>query len=66
MYDRMHNEAQGVMREEQAELGKDRGCFDHLFFLWYIIEQCAKWQKMSVLIFIEFKKDFDSVHRASM
>ena len=66
IYDRIKDEAQGIMREEQAGFRKDRGCADHIFALRHILEQCEEWQKSVVLNFIDFKKAFDSVHRASM
>ena len=66
IYARIKDEAQGVMREEQAGFRKDRGCADHIFVLRHIVEQCEEWQKSLVLNFVDFKKAFDSVHRASM
>ena len=65
IYARLKDEAQAAMREEQAGFRKDRGCSDHIFGLRHIIEQCDEWQKSVILNFIDFKKAFDTVHRAS-
>ena len=54
------------MRGKQAGFRKDRGGSDHMFGFRHIIEQCEEWQKLIVLIFLIFKKAFDSVHRATM
>ena len=48
IYDRIKNEAQGVMKEEQAGFRTDGGCSDHIFALWQIIEQCEEWHKSTV------------------
>ena len=66
IYARLKDEAQGALSEEQAGFRKDRGCSDHIFALRHIIEPCEEWQKGVLLNFLDFKRAFDSVHRASM
>jgi hypothetical protein len=46
--------------QEQAECS-----INHIFALRNIIEQCIKWNAPIVIIFIDFKKAFDSVNRVS-
>ena len=55
-----------VLREQQAGFRQGRGCSDHIFVLRNIVEQCEEWQKSMVLNFVDFRKAFDCIHRASM
>jgi hypothetical protein len=42
---------------------RERGRINNIFALRNIIEQCIEWNAPIVIIFIDFKKSFDSVHR---
>ena len=55
-----------TLRKEQAGCRRGRGCTDHIFSLWNIIEQCAEWQRQLYINFIDFDKAFDSIHRDSL
>ena len=66
IYARIKDEAQRVMREEQAGFRKDRGCADHIYVIRHIVEQCEEWRKSLALNFVDFQKAFDSIHRDSM
>jgi len=63
---RIKDEAQSSMREEQAGFRKGRGCADHIYVLRHIVKQCEEWRKALALNFVDFRKAFDSVLRASM
>ena len=39
---------------------------DQIFVLHHIVEQCQEWRKSLVLIFVDFRRAFDSIHRPSM
>jgi len=50
------------LREEQAGFRRGRGCIDHVFTLRSIVEQSTEWQRTLYVNFVDFAKDFDSVH----
>ena len=54
------------MREDQAGFRKGRPCVDQIFSLNQIIEKCLDQQLPCLIIFIDFKAAFDSVHRPSL
>ena len=54
------------LRQEQVGFRKGRGCIEQLFTLQNIIEQCLEWKTPLFINFIDFKKAFDSVHRATL
>ena len=54
------------LRQEQAGFRKGKGCTDQIFALRNIIEQCLEWNAPLHIVFIDFKKAFDSVHRNSL
>ena len=54
------------LRQEQAGFRKGKGCIDQIFALRNIIEQCLEWNAPLHIVFIDFKKAFDSIHRNSL
>ena len=54
------------LRKEQAGFRKGRGCIEQIFALRNIIEQCTEWQRQLYINFVDFEKDFDSIHRESL
>ena len=54
------------LRQEQAGFRKGRGCIEQIFALRNIIGQCFEWNTPLFINFIDFKKAFDSVQRATL
>jgi len=54
------------LREHQAGFRSNRSCFEQIFTLRSIIEQCIEFQQPMFLNFVDFRKAFDSIHRESM
>ena len=54
------------MRDEQAGFRSGRGTVEHIFILRNIIEQVVEWQATLYIMFVDFEKAFDSVHRESL
>ena len=52
-----------VIREEQFDFRKGRGCVDQIFTLRLIIEKSLSYQTPLVLIFIDYKQAFNSVDK---
>ena len=52
-----------VLRDEQAGFRQDRSCTDHIATMRIIIEQSLEWQTPLYIVFVDFKKAFDSVDR---
>ena len=58
--------ADKVIREEQCDCRKGRGCVDQIFTLRLIIEKCLSCQTPLVLSFIQYEQLFDSVDRRAL
>jgi hypothetical protein len=54
------------LHEEQAGFRAGRGTMEQIFTLRNILEQCSKWNTNLYLLFIDFEKAFDSVHRETL
>ena len=63
---RLQNELDTTLREEQAGFRPKRSCCDQIFTLRNIIEQAREYNFPLALNFIDFKKAFDSIHRESL
>ncbi|KAI8496360.1 hypothetical protein Bbelb_256590 [Branchiostoma belcheri] len=63
---RLKKAVDSKLREEQAGFRSNRSCTEQIFTLRNIIDQCLEHQTPLVLNFIDFKKAFDSIHRASL
>ena len=63
---RLSNVVDSRLREEQAGFRKGKGCFDQIFALRNIIEQCTEWQRKLYINFVDFEKAIDSIHRNSL
>ena len=66
LLNRIESEIDNKLREEQAGFRKNRGCIDQIFALRNIIEQTVEYNEQLHINFIDFKKAFDSLHRASI
>ncbi|KAK3515953.1 hypothetical protein QTP86_004679, partial [Hemibagrus guttatus] len=54
------------LRQEQAGFRKGKSCIDHIFTLRQILEQSHEWNSPLYLVFVDFEKAFDSLHRDSL
>ena len=54
------------MRNEQAGFRPKRGTTEQIFILRNILEQTNEWRAALIILFIDFEKAFDSVHRESL
>ncbi|XP_043063167.1 uncharacterized protein LOC122319632 [Drosophila yakuba] len=54
------------IRDEQAGFRPHRSCVDHANTLRIITEQAVEWRAPLYVLFIDFKKAFDSVERAAI
>jgi len=60
---RLKDEVDTLLHEEQAGFCRGRSCSEQLLTLRNIIEQCYNWNKPLCINFVDFKKAFDSIHR---
>ena len=63
LLNRIENEIDKKLREEQAGFRRNGGCIDQIFTLRNIIEQCTEFNEELHLNFIDFRKAFDSLDR---
>ena len=54
------------IREEQTELRAGRGCSYQIFALRKIAEHCKECYAPLFVIYIDFRKDLDSIHRETL
>ena len=66
LLNRIDEELDKTLRQEQAGFRKGRGCIDQIFALKNIVEQCIEWKTPLYINFIDFKKAFDSIHRETL
>jgi len=66
LLNRLQNEVDALLREEQAGFHAGRSCSEQILTLRNIIEQCHNWQKPLHINYIDFKKAFDSIHSDSL
>ena len=52
-----------ILHQEQAGFRRGKSCIDHIFTLRQILEQSTEWNSTFYIAFIDFEKDFDSLHR---
>ena len=55
-----------ILRQEQAGFRPGRSCNEQFFVLRQIIKKVTTWKNPVIINFIDFKKAFDSVHRATV
>ena len=63
IYNRIVQEADKLIRKEQAGFRTNRSCVDQINTLRIICEQCNEWRSTLYLLFIDFEKAFDSLNR---
>ena len=63
---RLYDEVNKQLRQEQAGFRRERGTTEQIFILRNIIEQSIEWQSSLYVNFVDFEKAFDSVHQDSL
>ncbi|XP_043862778.1 uncharacterized protein LOC122756630 [Drosophila santomea] len=64
--ERLQEKIEPLIRDEQAGFRPHRSCVDQANILCIITEQAVEWKAPLYLLFIDFKKVFDSVERAAI
>ena len=54
------------LRSEQSGFRRNRGTRDAIFILRNIIEQTLEWNTVLYLVFVDYEKAFDSLHRETL
>lgn len=63
---RISDEIDKTLRQEQAGFRKGKGCLDQIFTLKNVVEQCIGCKTSLYINFIDFKEAFDSIHRDTL
>ncbi|PFX16654.1 Transposon TX1 uncharacterized 149 kDa protein [Stylophora pistillata] len=66
LMERMKQEIDAKLRQEQAGFRQGRSTTEQIFIIRNIIEQTHGWQASLILNFIDFEKAFDSLHTNSL
>ena len=66
LLDRLRQEVDTLLREEQAGFRSGRSCSEQILTLRNIIEQTLEFRGSMYLNFVDFRKAFDSIHRDSL
>ena len=66
LLNRIEKALDAILRKKQAGFRKGKGCIDQIYALKNIIEQSIEWKTPLFIYFIDFKKAFDSIHRATL
>lgn len=66
LFERIREHRDARTREQQAGFRPGRGCIDQIFTLRQVFEKREAFRKPFVVLFIDFKAAFDSVHRESI
>ena len=66
LLERMKDEVDSKLREEQAGFRRGRSCADQIAVLRIIIEQSLEWNAPLYMNFVDFEKAFDSVDRSTL
>ena len=63
---RIQSKVEKVLRDEQHGFRQNRSCCDLIFSLRILLEESNEWQVQLLVVFIDFLKAFDSIHRETM
>ncbi|XP_052233243.1 uncharacterized protein LOC127846107 [Dreissena polymorpha] len=63
---RISTAVDGILRQEQTGFRKGKSCIDYIFVLRQILEQSHEWNGSLYVVFVDFEKAFDSLHRDSL
>ena len=61
--ERLKEEVDDRLRDEQAGFRKERSCTDHIATLKIIVEQSLEWKSPAYVTFVDNEKAFDSTDR---
>ena len=62
----MRDTVDRILGEEQAGFRPKRGTIEQLFVLGNILGQLFEWNSNIYMIFVDFQKAFDSIHRETL
>ena len=60
---RISKELDRQLRQEQTGLRKGQGTTEQIYILRNTIEQAAEWRSNLYVLFVDYEKAFDSLHR---
>ena len=63
---RITTAADKLLRQERAGLRKGKSCIDHIFVLRQVLQQPQEWKSSLYVVFVNFEKAFNSLHRPSL
>ena len=66
MIHRIRDEVDKKLRSEQAGFRPKHGTEEQIFILRNIIEQSLEWNSVLYLVFVDYEKAFDSIHRETL
>jgi hypothetical protein len=66
LHSRFQDHYESICRQNQAGFRKGRGCAEQIFVTRQVIERRYAHRRCTVLVFVDFKAAFDSVHRTSL
>ena len=66
LLNRIDEELDNILRQEQTGFRKGIGCVDQIFTLRNINEQSIEWETPLYNNFVDFKKAFDSIQRDTL
>lgn len=66
LLNRMKDEVDAQLRDQQAGFRKDRSCVDQIATLRIIVEQSLEWNSPLYINFVDYEKAFDSVDRGTL
>ena len=63
---RIQSKVEKVLRDEQHGFRQNRSCCDLIFSLRVLLDESNEWQVQLLIVFIDFLKAFDSIHRGTI
>ena len=63
---RLRDDIDRRLRKEQSGFRRNRGTTEPIFILRNIVEQSLEWNATLYLVFIDYEKAFDSIHRETL
>lgn len=63
---RLRDDIDRRLRKEQSAFRRNRGTTEPIFILRNIVEQSLEWNSALYLVFIDYEKAFDSIHRETL
>ena len=66
LLERMKEEVEAILRNEQASFRQERSCTYQIAMLRMILEQSLEWNMSLYVVFIDYEKAFESVDRTTL